>query len=247
MKKKFLLTISLVFALLSMQAKENRVDSLAVYTLDRMNTTMQSLQSCSFLTHTTYDVFQENLGYVKHSDEAEMYIQFPDKLKMRSMGDKGNRSMFYNGSKFNYYSFDKNHYASISASGDVIQLFDNVNKKYGIEFPAADFFYPDFADDVVKTGGNLVYLGITKVNGQNCFHIAGNDVNGTGFQFWIAEDDYFLPVKMVLVYKDDNGQSQFEAVYSDWKLNPALPASLFEFNAPPAAKETKMGEVRNNK
>jgi hypothetical protein len=245
--KKLILAFACCSFLFTATAKQNRIDSLAIYILDRMTGTMQSIESCSFSVETSYDVFQQDLGYIKHSTNDKVFVKYPDKLRMALSGDQGRRDIFYNGKKFSYYSLDKNQCSEIETSGNVLQLFENISKKYGVEFPAADFFYPDFTDDLIQTGGNLIYLGITKVNGKDCFHIAGNDVNGTGFQFWIADDENFLPVKMVLVYKTDDGQPQYEATYSDWKLNPSLQSALFEFVAPPTSTKVKMQPIEKLK
>ncbi len=245
--KKLILAFACCSFLSTAAAKQNRIDSLAVYILDRMTTTMQSIESCSFSVETSFDVSQQDLGYIKHSTSDKVFVKYPDKLRMTLSGDEGRRSLFYNGKKFSYYSLDKDQYWEVETSGNVLELFENINKKYGVEFPAADFFYPDFSNDLIQTGGNLIYLGITKVNGKDCFHIAGNDINGTGFQFWIADDENFLPVKMVLVYKTDSGLPQYEATYSDWELNPSLQSSLFEFIAYPTSTKVKMQATEKSK
>ncbi len=64
-------------------------------------------------------------------------------------------------------------------------------------------------------------------------------MNGTGYQFWISDDDFFLPVKMVLVYGGEKSSPQFEAIYSDWSLNPNLPDGMFQSAVPPKAIEVK--------
>ena len=125
-------------------------------------------------------------------------------------------------------------------------MIDTMNKTYGIEFPAADFFYPSFVDDILSDAKNLVYLGTTRVSGKECFHIAGTAADKT-FQFWISNDAFTLPLKMVIVYTSKNMNPQYEAVLSDWQLNPSLPAALFTFNVPPGAKKIKMVNVGHKK
>ncbi len=241
MKRFFLLAAISLFASTASSAQSKpRIDSLAVYILDRASETMQSLASCSYTALTTYDTWMDGVGYIKHSSEDKVYFLFPNKMKVNIQGDRGSRSLFYDGKKFSYYSFNQNRYAELDLSLDIVQTVDSMNRKYGIELPAADFFYPSFTDDILSTGGNLVYLGIARVRNQLCYHIAGNDVNGTVFQFWITQDDFYLPVKMVLTYKEDNGQPQYEAIYSDWEINPSFPANMFDFVAPPAAKKIRM-------
>ncbi len=221
-----------------------RVDSVALYILDRTAATIQSQSSCSFVTTTSYDVWQEGIGYVKNTTEDRVWMKFPDKMKVNLWGDKGHRTLYYNGNYFSYYSYGNNHYSWIPAKGTIVQAVDTINKTYGVEFPAADFFYPDFVNDLLNTGGNLIYLGISQVQGKPCYHIAGNDVDGTVFQFWLSQDEFFLPVKMVLTYKETTGQPQYEAIYSDWEINPVLSDAMFEFVPPPGSQLIKMAPVK---
>lgn len=118
-------------------------------------------------------------------------------------------------------------------------MIDTVNKLYGIEFPVADFFYPGFVDDIIADSKELVYLGLTTVDGKECFHIAGVGRDKT-FQFWISNDAYCLPLKMVIIYTGKESNPQYEAVLSNWQVNPTLPDALFEFSAPPGAKKIRM-------
>ena len=47
-------------------------------------------------------------------------------------------------------------------------------------------------------------------------------------------------MKMVIVYTNRNMNPQYEAVLSDWQINPALPSALFEFMIPPKARKIKL-------
>jgi hypothetical protein len=134
---------------------------------------------------------------------------------------------------------ENNQFASLPFSAPIVEMIDTVNKMYGIDFPAADFFYPSFVDDILSESKNLIYLGMTKVDGKDCFHIAGTTADKT-FQFWISDDALTLPLKMVIVYTNRDMNPQYEAVLSDWQINPVLPPALFEFMTPPKAKKIKM-------
>jgi hypothetical protein len=125
-------------------------------------------------------------------------------------------------------------------------MIDTVNKLYGIDFPVADFFYPGFVDDILAESRDLVYLGLTKVNGKECFHIAGTAKDKT-FQFWISNDAFSLPAKVVIVYTSKEMSPQYEAVMSDWQINPSLPDALFEFSPPHMAKRIKLVPVNTKK
>jgi len=220
-------------------AQRRNIDTIAVAILDRMTAMIGDLSSCHVTVKSNYDIRSQHLGLVKHGDEEQLYMQGPDKLLIRSQGDRGERSIYYNGETLIYYSMENNQFASLPFSAPIVEMIDTVNKMYGIDFPAADFFYPSFVDDILSESKNLIYLGMTKVDGKDCFHIAGTTADKT-FQFWISDDALTLPLKMVIVYTNRDMNPQYEAVLSDWQINPVLPPALFEFMTPPKAKKIKM-------
>jgi hypothetical protein len=237
--KLLILLISGVTAAGSLQAQTRRIDTVAVGILDKMSTIIGQLSSCSVNIRSSYDVNSKELGLVKHSDEQQLYLHGPSQLLLRSEGDQGSRDFYFDGKTLSYYSMDKNQYGQINAPANVIEMIDTVNKLYGIEFPAADFFYPTFVDDILAESKTLVYLGLTKIDGRECYHIAGATADRT-YQFWIADDAFTLPLKMVIIYTLKEMHPQYEATLSGWQVNPSLPDALFAFTVPHRARKVKL-------
>lgn len=246
MNKKFLFLCFVLAITGRSMAQAPGIDTVAVSILDRMSAVIGDLNSCSVTVRANYDIGSKDLGLVKHSDEQQLYMHGPNKLLVRTEGDKGSREFYYDGQNLSYYSLAKNQYGQIPAPATIMEMIDTVNKRYGIDFPVADFFYPAFVDDILADSKNLAYLGITRVNGKECFHIAGTARDKT-FQFWIANDAYYLPMKMVIVYTGKEMNPQYEATLSDWQINPVLPDALFEFKAPPKAKKIKLMPLSTKK
>ena len=224
------------------QTQTRRIDTVAVAILDKMSAVIGDLGSCSVTIKSNYDITSKELGLIKHSDEEQLYLHGPNKLLLRSDGDRGSRDFYFDGSKLSYYSLDKNQYGQIDAAMSLVEMIDTVNKLYGIEFPAADFLYPTFVDDILADSKELVYLGLTKIDGKECFHIAGRG-SDKSFQFWISNDAYTLPMKMVLVYTNKEMNPQYEAVLTDWQVNPSLPDAMFTFTVPHKAQRVKLVPV----
>jgi hypothetical protein len=242
MNKKFFFSVCLCLAVtVRVSAQRSNIDTIAVAILDRMSAMIGSLSSCHYAVKSNYDVRSQHLGLVKHGDDEQIYMQGPNKLLIRSQGDRGERSIYYDGETLSYYSLENNQFATLALSAPVVDMIDTVNKLYGIEFPASDFFYPTFVDDLLSESRNLIYLGMTKIDGRDCYHIAGITADKS-YQFWISDDALTLPLKMVIVYTNRDMNPQYEAVLSDWQINPILPASLFHFMVPPKARKIKMAK-----
>jgi hypothetical protein len=243
MNKKLFFTLFICYAFSSrLDAQKANIDTVAVAILDRMSHMIGDLNSCHVTVKSNYDIQSQHLGLVKHSDDEELYMQGPDKLLIRAGGDRGDRNIFYDGKFLSYFSVETNRYSTIALSVPIVEMIDTIHKLYNIDFPAADFFYPTFVDDLLSESQFIIYLGMTKVDGKDCFHIAGKMIDKT-YQFWISDDGLNLPLKMVIVYTARNMSPQYEAVLSDWQINPILPPALFEFTVPPKAKTIKLAKA----
>jgi len=246
MYKKFLFVLFTGILTVHLQAQTRRIDTVAVSILDKMSALIGDLSSCSVTIRSTYDVSSREMGLVKHSDEQELFLRGSSKLLLRSEGDKGSRYFLFNGKNLSYYSMDKNQYSQIETPASLIEMIDTVNKLYGIEFPIADFFYPSFVDDILAESKNLLYLGLTQIDGKECFHIAGTAADKT-FQFWVSNDAWYLPMKIVIVYTNKEMNPQYEAVLSNWQVNPNLPDAIFQFTPPVKSKQVRMVPLKNKK
>lgn len=233
-----LFSIILLFCFQSINAY-SQIDSSAVAILDKMSFAVGNLQSCSLVLKTENDILNPELGLITHSDVANVYFKAPDKFYISKSGDKGNKEFFYDGKTFTYYSKDNNVYSSVPAPATIMQTIDSIHNSFGIDFPAADFFYPNFTDDVLQISDKLADLGITSVENKKCYHLAGTTIDFT-YQIWISSDT-FLPVKMSIVYVNASMDDHYTAIYDNWSLNPVLQNSMFDFTAPADALKVRIG------
>ena len=234
MKKTLLILIGLTL-FVSARAQEKRVDTVAVMIIDRMASVIGELTSCSFTLNSSVDIEDAEYGMITQMERDDVYLSGPDKMLVHFYGDKGHRGFWYNGAQATYYSFDENNYALIDVPDNTIAMIENINQDYGIEFPAADFFYPTFTDNMLAFFDTIDFLGKKKLNDQECFYILASNKD-MSVQFWFANDAFNLPVKFIIIYKNE-GNKQFEATFSNWQLNTEFPDAIFEFLPPPMARK----------
>ncbi|HEX5150481.1 MAG TPA: DUF2092 domain-containing protein [Parafilimonas sp.] len=219
-------------------AQTKKQDSAAILIIDRMTDVIGDLQSCSFHLSTSNDV-ADTVGLVKKFASYEVYMEGPDKMLVNAHGWKGHRQFMYNGNQLAYYSFDENNYGMIPAPDNIISMIDSIHHMYDIEFPAADFFYPAFTDDLLENTDTVLYLGMIKIEDKEYLHILASNKT-TSFQFWINNDAYDLPAKFVITDKTKPGNPQYEASFSNWLINPDLPDAMFDFEPPPGAARLRI-------
>jgi hypothetical protein len=239
MKKLFIATGICLFSTVGLIGQDQDIDPVAVQILDRMSDVIGELTSCSFKVATEVDEENFPYGLVKEFDYHEVHFVGPDKMLVNSRGHNGHRGYWYNGVTLTYYSYTENNYGVIDAPSEIISTIDSVNEVYDIEFPAADFFYPTFTDDILENFDQVQYLGSRWLEGTICFHILAESEDTT-LQIWIADDALNLPVKMVMLYKNQQPATQYQATFKDWKINPDLPLSIFNFAPPHQANQVTM-------
>jgi hypothetical protein len=220
-------------------AQQSFYDTTAISLLNRMGSVIGDMRSCEFALNTSNDVIDMELGLVKYFTLNRVYLVGPDKMLVDSHGEKGHRGLWYNGEKLVFYSYSENNYAVIDAPPTIISTIDTVNKNYGIDFPAADFFYPTFTLDLIDNNDEIILAGKSRINDKECFHIiAKNDYMST--QIWISDDALCLPVKMVVVDYSEMPNAQYEATFSNWKINSDYPDAMFDFTPPPNANKVRL-------
>ena len=232
--KHLLLTFIGLIMLFPARAQEPRVDTVAVMIIDHMASVIGELNSCSFTLNTSVDVRDPDFGLVTQNETDEVYLAGPNKMHVNFNGDKGHRGFWYNGSASVFYSYDENNYVVIDAPGNIIAMIDTINKNYGIEFPAADFFNPTLTDDMLAIFDDIIFAGKKKLEGRECLLILASNKD-MSVQIWLSSDAFMLPQKFIIIYKNDDNK-QYEANFSKWDLNPDIPASVFDFIQPPKAR-----------
>jgi hypothetical protein len=237
--KRIIISSLWVILCLNATAQTKQQDSLAILIIDRMTDVIGDLESCSFTLHTARDVVDSQALLVKQFDNYQVYMSGSDKMLVNAYGHKGHREFWYNGRQLAHYNQDENNYGILLAPDNTITMIDSLSKLYQMEFPAADFFYPTFTDDLLGHSDQLKFLGIVDINGQECFHILSSNKEMT-MQFWITNDAYNLPARFAITYKTKEGTPQYEAAFSNWQINPNLPVAMFDFQPPPGSAKVRI-------
>lgn len=238
--KTILYSILASFLLMSCTSKDQQeYDTRAIESLDLLSETIGELSACSY----TLNEFSVKEDGSEFSTEHDVYMRGPNKMYVHSVGSKGDRSYWYDGENLSFFSFDKNIYATVEAPDDILQTIDYINDKYGIDFPATDFFYPDLTDDILDNFDRLLFVGDDLVDGIESTSIfASNDTDAV--QIWIDKASN-LPLKLVIESKV-NSAEYYEVTFSNFRSNPDLPDLLFEFQPPHNSERTELKPTEQN-
>lgn len=216
---------------------EKEYDTRAIESLDAMSEVIGELSACSY----TLDDVSVKADGSEYYNQHDVYMRGPDKMYIHSNGTKGERSYWYNGTSLAYYSFENNTYATIDAPDNIVKAIDYVHDKYGVRFPAADFFYPSFTDDILTDFDQVLFLGEEVINGIEATTIlASNDVQVA--QIWIDKASN-LPLRFSIESTADTPEF-YEATFSNFRENPDLPDLMFESKPPSNSERTELEPIK---
>lgn len=227
--------LAVLVVLLTACESSGEYDSRAVASLDQMSDVIGELSSASY----TLDTINASTADLEIRNEHDVYMRGPDKMYVHSVGTQGQKSYWYDGSKLAYFSYTKNVYAIVDAPDGIIKMIDHIHTQYGVDFPAADFFYPDFTDDIMDNYNSL-YFAEEEIDGIECVSVVAENDSET-VQVWIDKTTY-LPHRMIIESKL-NSSNFYDVVFSNWVTNQKLPDFLFDFKAPNNSKEIQLQTV----
>jgi len=227
-------------ALSQSSSQSSSDDPKALTVINRMADNIGALHSCTFKLEISHDEWNADAGMlVKLNDTHEVYLVGPDKMLVITTGDAGHRGFWYDGKDVYSYWYGENNYGRVSAPPTIIAMIQKIHDDYGVDFPAADLLSPTFVDDLRAQSDSITFLKPVRIDDQECFHIAAAGAD-QDMELWISDDGLMLPVRYLFRTREKGQVTEYEATFSDWKMNPDLPATLFRFTPPPGAREVRM-------
>ena len=227
-------------------AQSNADDPKALTVLNRMADNIGALHSCTFRLDVSYDEWDADAGMlVKLHNSHEVFLVGPDKMLVNTTGDAGHRGFWYDGKEACSYWYGENNYGRVAAPPNIIDMIKSIHEAYGVDFPAADLLYPTFVDDLVAQSQRITFRNSVRIGDQECFHIVAKGTD-QDMELWIGNDAATLPVKYLFRTREKGQTTEYQGTFSDWKMNPDLPLTLFHFTPPPGSHEVRL-VARNEK
>jgi len=197
----------------------------------------------SFKAEIANDVVYYGGKKLQFGQEVAAAFRRPDKLRLEGDGDLESKLLIFDGKALTLYDKDKNHYASIEVAGDIDAALDKAYKDYGLKVGLAELGSTKLCDHAGKDLVNALYVGLHKVRGVPCHHLAF-DRKDIHYQVWIEAGDKPVLRKIVVTQKKLPDSPQWTAYLSDWNFSPSLADNLFAFVPPAGAEKIKFMPVK---
>ena len=207
------------------KAASDEIDAKAL--LIGMAKKLAGARQFSVSIHMNYDVVQASGQKIQFSEVRKVQLSRPNHLRVdtqQSDGDAG--GLVFDGTTLTLFSPTENVYSQTTHSGDVDAAIRYAVGTLGIRVPLARMVTTTFAQELQKLSTAVDYVEQNVLGPAPTDHIAAQ-TQDVDYQIWIDKD--LLPTRMVLTYKNEPGQPQFQAVFSSWNLSSNIDDSTFTF------------------
>ena len=205
--------------------------------LKRMAEFLAKTQQFSVNLSDSFDVVQESGQKIEFGESRKIIISRPNGLRVELEESNGEKhTVLYDGKAITVISPSQNVYAQTIKPGGIDEAVRYFLKDLHMRLPLAALLLSRFPVEVESRTQSLDYVEKTLIDGVPTHHLAGR-TETVDYQVWIAEGAQPLPFRVVLTYKNAEGQPEFRAQFSDWNLAPKVQDSQFAFTPPEGARK----------
>jgi hypothetical protein len=119
--------------------------------------------------------------------------------------------------------------------GDIDASFVFLAEQLGTADQLHHFFSIDLTDSMKSMAKSGYYVGEATIAGILCDNLALRNED-EDVQLWVAQGDKPVPRRIVVTYKNLDGQPQFWTQFEEWNFSPNLSETSFSYS-PPAHAE----------
>lgn len=177
----------------------------------------------------SFDVHQASGQKIEFGETRQIAVSRPDGLRVELQESSGERhTVLYDGKDITVVNPAQNVYAQTARPGGIDAAIMYFLKDLRMRLPLAAILLSRFPAEIESRTEVLDYVERTSIHGTPSHHLAGRTAT-VDYQVWVAEGAQPLPLRIVLTYKNAEGQPQFRAQFSDWNLSPQFDAKQFVF------------------
>jgi len=175
------------------------------------------------------------------SRQGTIKVQRPNQFALSRHGLVLDLGVVYNGKELVIHGKNIDAYLTIPVEGDIDAGLDAGAEATGGALPARDLLSGDSYTPLMEPVEKMVYIGKVPMGDVVCHQIAARTAE-VDWQIWIQDGDTPLPCRYSITSKWLAAAPEYSVNFSNWQLNPKLPASDFDFSAPKGAKAMTVEE-----
>ncbi|WP_367026995.1 DUF2092 domain-containing protein [Methylococcus sp. ANG] len=182
-------------------------------------------------------MLQESGEKIEFGENLKITANRPNQLRVEAKQSDGDQHMvLYDGKDITAFTPSQGVYAQASKPGGIDEAIMFFLKDLKMKLPLAVLLVSRFPEEIENRTQALDYVEKTEIRGTPAHHLAGR-TESVDYQVWIAQGARPLPLRVVLTYRNAEGQPQFRAQLSDWNLSPVIEDAQFTFTPPDGARK----------
>jgi hypothetical protein len=214
---------------------EKDVKALAL--VRKMSDRLAKAQSFSLKARISLELPVEGGGVATFFNEATGAMQRPDRLAADRTGDLAEFRFAYDGKTMTVFTPGNGKWGTTAAPPTIDAMIGAAADQAGISFPFDEILVADPYAAITKDLLQATLVGTSTVAGKKTDHLL-LACRGLELQLWLDQATS-LPARVALVYTDQSHRPHFQVEYTDWKLDPKLPASTFALPQPKGASQVE--------
>jgi hypothetical protein len=208
----------------------------AMYLLKYMAEYLSGAKQLQVRITSGYDVVQPTGQKIEFREARQVTLVRPDRLRIDVERDDGSNSLIlFDGKNISACDVSRKVMATASRPGDIDGAMKYFVKDLKMRIPLAMLFTATLPAEVEERLMSAEVVQRVTLLDVPCLQVAARADN-VDFQVWIPQTGEPLPRRIVISYRNETGQPQFWADFSQWSLAPDLPDSTFTC-APPDGTE----------
>jgi hypothetical protein len=211
--------------------------------LQKMCDFLKSQQQFTYKAEVVDDQVYQGGKKLQYGIDMETFVRRPAQLRVNAKGDLVDKQFYFDGKTITLYDKDHNVYGVLPVPPNIESALEKANKEFGVRVALTDLASPNLWEFLNKRIKNAIYVGLHKVRGVPCHHLAF-DGAVAHVQVWIEAGDKPLPRKVVMTAEKAPGSPEWMAYLYDWNLSPQLQDNLFVFTPPEGAQKIKFIPVK---
>jgi len=214
---------------------ESQPDATAL--LKSMADYLAGLEFFRCTTTNGYETVQPNGQKVEFGETREIFLARPNRLRVEEVASDGFSDVtLFDGRQITVVSAGFNVYAQAPQPPSLEDALVYFVRDLRMRAPLALLLSTHVRTDLLDMAKNVEYVERTRVGRKDAHHIAAQS-ESVDFEFWIADGNKPLPLRVVITYKPAPGQPRFWSDISNWQTNRKLADKRFEVELPEGARQ----------
>jgi hypothetical protein len=217
------------------------VDPAALASVDRAADFLRDAERFSFAADSGYEVLQADGSKLEFGSTRHYLVQRPNHVRVETEPREGDRRLtVFDGKTLSQADLAENVYAraDLKQPRDIDFMVDLVRERLDAPLPLGELLRNNPRPALEDSLESAEVVGTERLRGVDCEHVALRNPDAD-VQLWIAEGAVPVVRRVVITYRNLDGQPSFWADLDDWSFDPKLPPDAFTYRPPEGAERIR--------